>query len=440
MNAGQGGHAGNAGHPGHASGPRTLFVTGPGGDGATTIAAATALAASRQGQATLLLSAAPPERLAALLGAEPPAWPDAPAEAGALGAWAARVDAGRAFRESVLGLQRRVRPALDALGAEAFDDDELTELPGAPALALLRALRAAHASGRWELLVIDLPPATEALRLLALPEQLRRYLRRLLPPERLTARALRPLLAQLAGVPVPVPGLFDATDRWDAELAEAQRIIEAPTTSVRLVLDPATSRSLAAARAARAGIALQGLALDAVIANRMLPDPGTSPWLAALAGRQRAALREFADATGLAGPRLNHLHHAPHLGQDPDAAALPELAVPPPAATPPLPGGPPLPAPAAALRDEPVLEDRLAEDGLLVWRLPLPGATRDALGLVRRGDELVVTIGPFRRMLPLPAALRRCEVTGAALGENGVLAVRFKPDPDQWPRQGPAGT
>jgi arsenite/tail-anchored protein-transporting ATPase len=430
---------------GQPSGTRTLFVTGPGGDGATTIAAATALAAARQGQATLLLSAAEPGRLAALLGAEPPAWPDTPAEAGAQGAWAARVDPGRAFRESVLGLQRRVRPALDALGAAAFDDDELTELPGAPALALLQALRAAHASGRWELLVIDLPPAAAALRLLALPEQLRRYLRRLLPPERLTARALRPLLAQLAGVPVPVPGLFDATDKWDAELAEAQRIIEAPTTSVRLVLDPATARSVAAARAARAGIALQGLALDAVIANRMLPDPGTSPWLAALAGRQRAALREFAEATGLTGPRLSHLHHVPHLGADPDSATLPELAVlpPPPAATPPLPGGPPLATPllpgtAAALREEPVLEDRLAEDGLLIWRLPLPGAVRDALGLVRRGDELIVTTGSFRRVLPLPAVLRRCDVTGAALGEGGALAVRFKPDPDQWPRAAPA--
>ncbi len=47
---------------------------------------------------------------------------------------------------------------------------------------------------------------------------------------------------------------------------------------------------------------------------------------------------------------------------------------------------------------------------------------------MRRGDELVVTAGPFRRIVPLPSALRRCTVAGAALRE-GELRVRFAPDP-----------
>ncbi|MCO6723026.1 ArsA family ATPase, partial [Streptomyces sp. Vc714c-19] len=41
--------------------------------------------------------------------------------------------------------------------------------------------------------------------------------------------------------------------------------------------------------------------------------------------------------------------------------------------------------------------------------------------------------GPFRRIVPLPSALRRCTVAGAALRE-GVLAVRFTPDPRLWPQ------
>ncbi|WP_442538490.1 ArsA family ATPase, partial [Streptomyces pseudogriseolus] len=50
-----------------------------------------------------------------------------------------------------------------------------------------------------------------------------------------------------------------------------------------------------------------------------------------------------------------------------------------------------------------------------------------------RGDELTVTAGPFRRVVPLPSALRRCTVDGAALRE-GELRVRFRPDPELWPR------
>ncbi|MDT0346563.1 ArsA family ATPase [Streptomyces litchfieldiae] len=391
---------------------RTLFVTGPGGDGTSTVAAATALAAARAGQAALLLSAEPPARLAALLGADPGT--DGPAEV-APGLTAVRVDAADRFRAGARAAQRHLRPALDAVGAVALDDDELTELPGAETAALLTALFAAHAADPGRLVVVDLPPIPEGVRLLALPAQLRRYLRRLLPPERRAARALRPLLAQLAGVPLPGEGLYAAGERWDAGLTAVDGLVAGPGAAVRLVLDPG-ERSAAALRAARAGLALHGIPVEAVVANRLLPAGSSDPWLAGLADRQRAVLDALTRSTGLPEP-----HQLPHLGRDIGPAELAALAVPPP-------GDPDL--------AEPVLEDRLADDGLLVWHLPLPGATRDELALVRRGDELIVTTGPFRRALPLPAALRRCTVAGAALErETGELAVRFAPDPDRWPER-----
>ncbi len=66
---------------------------------------------------------------------------------------------------------------------------------------------------------------------------------------------------------------------------------------------------------------------------------------------------------------------------------------------------------------------------MLVWHIPLPGATRDELDLVRRGDELVVTAGPFRRIVPLPSALRRCTVDGASpAGRHARRPVRAGPE------------
>ncbi len=79
------------------------------------------------------------------------------------------------------------------------------------------------------------------------------------------------------------------------------------------------------------------------------------------------------------------------------------------------------------------MTDHLADDGVLLWHIPLPGAIRDELDLVRRGDELVLTVGPFRRIVALPSALRRCSVAGAAL-RDGELRIRFAPDPDLWPQ------
>lgn len=375
---------------------RIILVTGTGGAGRTAVAAGTALAEARAGRRVLLVSAdagqdlAGTDRLRVLT--------PTPAED---------------FRREFLALQSRSTTALDLLGTTPFEDAELTELPGSGHFALLRAVRDAAAGGH-DLVVVDLPPLREALALLALPEQLRRYLRRLLPPERQAARALRPMLAQLAGVPLPAQWLYETTARWEAELAAVQDVVDSPHTRVRLVVEPGPAAT-GALRTARLGLALQGLALDTVVANRVLPADSPDPWFAGLAAEQHhhlAALREAHPA----------VHELPHLGRAPRGPEdLALLAV---------------EARDGAAAPAPRVEDRREADGILVWHIPLPGAVKDGLSLVRRGDELLLAVGPFRRNLPLPAVLRRCTVTGAGL-VDGDLRVRFTPDPGLWPKAAP---
>ncbi|MFE2633758.1 ArsA family ATPase [Streptomyces scopuliridis] len=390
---------------------RTVLVTGPGGAGRTTIAAATALAAARRGGRVLLLSADP---LGDVLGT-PAGPPDDPAPVRD-GLWAARVDSGAHFRTETLAFQERAATALELLGARKLAGEELTELPGSEQSALLHAMRRA-AAGDWDVLVVDLPPLRDALALLALPGQLRRYLRRLLPQERQAARALRPMMAQLAGIPMPAQWLYETAARWDAELAAVESLIEDPATTLRLVAEPGPAAA-EALRAARAGIALYGLRVDALVANRILPGDAADPWLATLVAQQRKCLDEWHEGW----PPGTPVHAVGHLGRDP--RGLDDLA---------LLDSPPQGAAGSPAEDPWPVEDRLAEENLLVWCLPLPGAVKSELALVRRDDELLLTVGPFRRIVPLPSVLRRCTVTGAALAD-GVLRVRFTPDPDLWPR------
>ncbi|MFK0115883.1 ArsA family ATPase [Streptomyces sp. NPDC090994] len=387
---------------------RTLLIMGPGGSGRTTVAAATALTAARSGTRTLLLGADPEDTLGAALGVPTGSTPAA-VEAN-LTAW--RPDPARGFRDGLAALQDRASAALDLLGAARLDPEELTPLPGAGELALLRALRDAALAEEHDLLVVDLPPAPRALALLALPEELRRYLRRLLPPERQAARALRPVLGRLAGVPMPTEALYEHAARWDLELAAVEAVLTDRDTVVRLVAEPGPA-GLDAVRTAALGLALRGLPVELLAANRTLPeDAPADSWLAGPVAQQRKALEEWQGA--------HDVRTLPHLGHDPrgtdDLAALAAPGV----------------NPDTAPVEWPVT-DRLPDDGVLVWHLPLPGAARGELDLVRRGDELVVTAGPFRRIVPLPSALRRCTVDGAALRE-GRLSVRFAPDPRLWPR------
>ena len=63
--------------------------------------------------------------------------------------------------------------------------------------------------------------------------------------------------------------------------------------------------------------------------------------------------------------------------------------------------------------------------------LHLPGAASAPLDLTRVGDDLVVTAAGVRRVVALPAALRRCTVTRARL-DGDDLRVTFRPDPALW--------
>ncbi|OKJ10149.1 ArsA family ATPase [Kitasatospora sp. CB01950] len=382
---------------------RTVLISGP---ESARIAAATALHHARQGSETLLLAADDPHRavddlLGVRLGPEPVELEQC--------LTAARIDEQAAFRAALDGYRERLAPALDLIGAQPLDPEELAPLPGTRALALLRALPRAKA----EVLVVAAPPPAELIATLALPAQLERYLDRLLPEQRQAARALRPLLAGLAGVPMPTDKLYEARAAASAALAEAAAVITAPGTTVRLVLDAARPAPRALARI-RAGLALHGLPLDAVVAHGAHPAGAVDspdPWLARTAARQSEQLAELERALNV--PLLT-------VRQADSLAALAEQLYPA--------GAPRIPAPA-----EPWTEDRLAAENLLIWHLPLPGADREDLELLRRGDELVLGTGTYRRVVALPSALRRCTVSGAGL-VDGTLSVRFTPDPALWPR------
>ncbi|MGH8868952.1 MAG: ArsA family ATPase [Actinomycetes bacterium] len=389
---------------------RMLLFTGKGGVGKTTVAAATAAYAARRGHKTLVVSTDDAGSLAEALGHPV----GAEAREVEHGLFARQVDARGMLTERWHVVQRYLLGLLDPAGVDPVAAEELTVLPGAEEVVALLALRDAAADGHWDVLVCDCAPTSDTLRLLALPEALPWYLDRLLGMESRLARAMRPVLGG-AGLPLPDAEVLEAVDRLRADLADVRRLLTGPDTSVRLVLTP-ESVVLAEARRTYTALTLHGYRVDGVVANRVFP-PGTGDawregWAASQAERLTEARESFAPVP---------VHAVPYQAAEPVGPdVLTALAGVVYAEADPL---------APPSTEDPLVVTREGDEFLLSLALPL--ADRSEVGLARSGDELVVTVGAYRRVLALPSALRRCFVTEARL-DDGRLRVGFRPDPDQW--------
>ncbi|KRF25215.1 ArsA family ATPase [Phycicoccus sp. Soil803] len=400
---------------------RVILFTGKGGVGKTTTAAATAVKAARAGVKTLVMSTDAAHSLGDALGvALGGSRSGSPVDVES-GLSALQISPPHLLGESWRVVQDYLLAVLDTVGVDPVVAEELTRLPGAEEVAALLELRSQVESGPWDLVVVDCAPTAETLRLLALPEALAWHLERLLPAQRGLIRTLRPAAAAAAGVPLPDPAVVEAVTGWHRQMREVHRILTGDQTSVRLVLTPERV-VIAESRRTWTSLSLYGFVVDAVVVNRVFPDATaeegrTDAWRASWNTAQRGGLVEVCESfAGLPVVVTPYLPSEP-IGAD-ALAALAEAQE----------GGSDVLAPVT---HRGLTVERTDEGFLLV--LPLPLAHAADLGLQRRDDELVVTVGEHRRVLTLPSALQRCVVEGASV-RDGLLRVRFVPDEEVWPR------
>jgi arsenite/tail-anchored protein-transporting ATPase len=385
---------------------RILMFTGKGGVGKSTVAAATAALAARRGLRTLVMSTDAAHSLADAYDARVPN--GRPTEI-ATGLFVQQVDAQARFEESWADIQRYLLSVLEVVGVDPVAAEELTVIPGAEEVLALLELREEARSGAWDVIVIDCAPTAETLRLLALPEALGWYMQRMLPMQRRLTRALKPVLTKAAGVPMPADTVFDAIERLHAELGEVRALLAGPEASVRLVLTPERVVT-AEARRSFTTLSLYGYRVDGVVANRVFPAEGADDWRAGWVLAQDEVLAE-ADASFPGMPVWRSVYRPREPVGVPALVALAEEV---------YAGDDPLAVPAGG---GPFRVTRTTEGAIA--HLALPGAERDQVHLGRNGDDLVVTVGSYRRLLTLPAGLARLQVAGARV-EQGELQVRFR--------------
>jgi arsenite-transporting ATPase len=386
---------------------RILLFTGKGGVGKSTVAAATAARAAESGRRTLVLSTDAAHSLADAYGVKVGHAP----EQVAADLFVHQVDAQRRFEESWAEIQGYLLSVLEVAGVDPVAAEELTVIPGAEEVLALLELRLHALSDEWDAVVVDCAPTAETLRLLALPEALGWYMTRVFPVERRVVRALKPVLSRAAGVPMPEDDVFGAVERLHAELDEVRALLTGPEAGVRLVLTP-EQVVLAEARRSFTTLSLFGYRVDGVVANRVFPDGDGDPWRSGWVRAQADVLDEVEQSFAGIPVWRSEFRPTEPVGLD-ELRGLADVLY---GDADPLDVRP---------SEEPLRITRHGDGAVL--RLRLPFVDRDDVDLARDGDDLVVTVASYRRLLTLPSGLARRRVAGARV-DGGELQVRFAGD------------
>ncbi len=145
---------------------RIVLVTGKGGVGKTTVAAATALRAAEAGHRTLVLSTDPAHSLAdafdVALGDEP---------RDLMGMLDGQQIDTQSRLEAYWGeIRDQLMAILDWGGVRGLEAEEFLVFPGMDELFALVEVQRHAASGRYDTLIVDCAPTAETLRLLSFPK------------------------------------------------------------------------------------------------------------------------------------------------------------------------------------------------------------------------------------------------------------------------------
>ncbi len=389
---------------------RVILMTGKGGVGKTSVAAATGLRCAELGYKTLVLSTDPAHSLADSfdleLSHEPrPVRPNL---------WGAELDALMELEGNWGAVKRYITQVLQARGLEGVQAEELAILPGMDEIFGLVRMKRHYDEGEYDVLIIDSAPTGTALRLLSLPEVGGWYMRRFYKPFQGISVALRPLVEPLfrpiAGFSLPDKEVMDAPYEFYEQIEALEKVLTDPIqTSVRLVMNPEKMVIKESLRA-HAYLSLYNVATDLVIANRIIPDSVSDPFFQRWKEQQHSYRQEIHENFTPLPIKEVPLYSQEMCGLE-ALDRLKETLF------------PDNEDPAQVYYKETTLRVVQQQQDYSL-ELYLPGIAKNQIELSKTGDELNIRIGNHRRNLVLPQALAALQPAGAKMEED-YLKIRF---------------
>ncbi len=394
-------------------------MSGKGGVGKTTVAAATGLSASRQGMRTLVLSFDLAHSLADSFDRNEALFPDSkglPVEV-AKNLHIQEIDVQEELERNWKEVYRFSAALMVGGGLQEIVADEVAIMPGMEDMVALMRLNECVKSDEYDLIVLDCPPTSESLRFVSISTALDWYVRKRLKTDRRLAKLARPLvnlLSDQASLFLPDDEYFNTLESIFARIKGVDELLRNPAiTTVRLVTN-AEKMVMRETQRAFMYFNMYGMTIDGVVINKIMPTE--AGYFGEWAETQRRYVEEIAsdfdpvpviklpmfqeEVCGLA--RLDTF--AKKLFGDEDGSRV--------------------------MIDSPVMGFEKLTNGEYQLNIAMRFAPKERISVVRQNEDLVIRIGTFKRHVLLPRAIQALDTAGAAMeGEKLVVKFKRKPQP-----------
>jgi arsenite-transporting ATPase len=390
---------------------RIILYLGKGGVGKTTVAAATAVRSAQLGYKTLVASTDIAHSLADSF--------DRPLDAKPIeiapNLWAQEISVVADiynYWDVLQGFVSNMIREGDKINKVVAD--ELSAFPGMDEIVSLLHINKQAKERNFDRVIIDAAPTGETIRLLTMPDTFRWYAGHLARYRTGVMKAIRPFAGRFLNAPVEI---LDALEKLDAATAELRTTLSDPEiSSYRVVLQPEKMVMREAERAV-SYLGLFNYPVDSIIINRILPENLGEGNFYQKRREIQARYLEMIEANFAPLP----LWRAPYY--DHEVVGVDALAR--------------LAADCFGEADpgQVFYQGKLQEieelpDGSCIMRLSMPFVTGSDVKLRKRGDEMFITIGNFKREMILPTVLAKRRAGGGSL-QNGILEITFlAPEPE----------
>ncbi|MFL5692016.1 MAG: ArsA family ATPase [Ktedonobacteraceae bacterium] len=381
---------------------RIILYLGKGGVGKTTISAATAVRSAMLGKRTLVVSTDLAHSLADCLNTPLTSEP----KQLATNLWAQEVNALDEMRRGWGKLQDTMSKMLRQRGVDSVMAEELALIPGMDEIVSLINIYRNAREGNFDVVIIDAAPTGETVRLLSMPDTFQWYAGRLMNLQSGTLNLARPLIKAF----MPSAEILDAVQALSERVKILREALSDPDiSSYRPVVNPERMVIKEALRA-ETYLALFGYPIDAVVCNRVIAKHDYHDSFMQELYKNQEKLRQqihqtFAPLPIWEGPYSSHeilginelgkLAEAIFGDQDPTQIFY---------------------------RGQ--VQEVTRQGDVYVLRLPLPHVEMDKVLMTKKGDEMIIEIGNFKRDITLPAVLANQEATVARF-VNKALEIHF---------------